>query len=98
MPKVRFQVELSPYSVHEECIEMRSGERIGYVFEARVPIAFSIQYKDGNAVILPLTRDSTTDESGDFIADRDHVYCLVWKSGAEGSAIAYRLRRLNELP
>jgi hypothetical protein len=89
---------LSPYSIHEECIAMRAGERIGYVFEARVPIAFSIQFREGNTVVLPLTRDSTTEESGDITADRDQTFCLSWKAGPEGSAIAYRLRRLNEAP
>jgi hypothetical protein len=45
-----------------------------------------------------LTRDSTTEESGDITADRDQTFCLSWKAGPEGSAIAYRLRRLNEAP
>jgi hypothetical protein len=97
-PKARFEVDIAPYATHEECIAMHDGERIGYFFEARVPVTFTIQYKEGNAVIIPLTRDATTDESGDYTADHDQTYCLTWKAGVEGSAIAYRLRKLNSAP
>ena len=46
VPKARFEVDIAPYASHEECISMRGGERIGYFFEARVPVTFSVQYKE----------------------------------------------------
>jgi len=91
-PMAAFNVDLAPYASHEVCFAMRVGERFGYVFEARVPVAFSIRYREQEAVISPISRDSTREESGDFTADQDQTYCLVWQAGAEGSSVDYRLR------
>ncbi len=44
-----------------------------------------------NAVIMPISRDATTSESGDFAADRKEVYCLMWEAGAGGSVLDYRI-------
>jgi len=90
-PKTIFGLELKPYAAIEECFALESGERIAYRFDARLPVAFSIHFQDGNAVIMPLTRDTTTSDSGDFTADRTQIYCLMWEAGAEGSILDYRL-------
>jgi len=90
-PKAVFDLELKPYAAIEECVALDAGERIAYRFDARLPVAFSIHFHDGNAVIIPLTRDGTTSDSGDFTADRKQIYCLTWEAGAEGSVVDYRL-------
>ncbi|HXL83563.1 MAG TPA: hypothetical protein VN989_05500 [Casimicrobiaceae bacterium] len=90
-PKAVFGVELAPYATTEECIALEPGERIGYRFEARLPVAFNVHFHEDNAVIMPISRDATTSESGDFAADRKEVYCLAWEAGAEGSVLSYRV-------
>ena len=90
-PKAVIGLELKPYAAIEECMALESGERIAYRFDARVPVAFNVHFRDGNAVIMPLSRDSTTSESGDFTADRKQIYCLMWEAGAEGSVLDYRV-------
>jgi hypothetical protein len=91
-PKAVFNVELAPYASHEDCLALRAGDRFGYVFEARVPVAFNIHFREGAAVIAPISRDSTSAESGDFTPDQDQTYCLTWQAGPEGSSVDYRLR------
>lgn len=86
-----FGVEIAPYAMIEECMTLESGERVGYRFDARLPLTFNVQYHDGNAVILPVSRERTTSESGDFSADRSQVYCLTWEAGADGNVVSYRI-------
>jgi hypothetical protein len=90
-PKAVTGLDLAPYAMAEECVALEPGERIAYRFESRLPVAFNVQFRDNNAVILPLTRDGTTSESGDFAADRKQLYCLTWEAGAEGSVLDYRV-------
>jgi hypothetical protein len=91
-PKAAFNVDLAPYASYEDCFAMHTGDRLGYVFEARVPVDFSIRFREGSAVIAPISKDGTSQESGDFSADQDQTYCLVWQAGAGGSSVDYRLR------
>jgi hypothetical protein len=90
-PKAVFGLELAPYATLEECVALEPGERIAYRFDARLPVAFNVHFHNDNAVIMPLTRDRTTSESGDFAADRKQLYCLMWEAGAEGSVLDYRV-------
>ena len=95
VPKVVVGLELSPYIVYEECVLLKAGDRIGYLFRATVPLAFNIHFHDGNAVIEPVSAASTQGESGEFSADRDQTYCLMWEAGAGGSVLEYRVERLR---
>ena len=90
-PKVVSGLDLAPYATVEECVELEAGERIAYRFDARQPVAFNLHFHDGNAVIMPVSSDGTTSESGDFTADRNEIYCLTWEAGGEGSILDYRV-------
>ena len=57
----------------------------------RFPVAFNVHFHEDNAVIMPVSTDATTSESGDFVADRKEVYCLAWEAGGEGSVLNYRV-------
>jgi hypothetical protein len=74
---------------------LQAGDRIGYLFRATVPLAFNIHFHDANAVIEPISAASTQGESGEFSADRDQTYCLMWEAGAGGSVLEYRVERLR---
>jgi hypothetical protein len=95
VPKVVVGLDLSPYTVFEQCVVLQAGERIGYLFRAAVPLAFNIHFHDGNAVIEPVSAASTQGESGEFSADRDQTYCLMWEAGAGGSVLDYRVEKLR---
>lgn len=94
-PKVVAGLEISPYAVYEECVELQADQRIGYLFRTSVPLAFNIHFHDANAVIEPVSAASTQGESGEFTADRDQTYCLMWEAGASGSVLDYRVERLR---
>ncbi len=95
VPKVVVGLDLSPYAVYEECVLLQAGERIGYLFRASSALAFNIHFHDGNAVIEPVSAASTQGESGEFNADRDQTYCLMWEAGADPSVLEYRVERLR---
>jgi len=93
-PRSAAGVELAPYAIHEECVALEPGNRINYYFESVAPVAFNIHYHDANAVIMPITRDKVTRDSGDFTAERKDVYCLMWEAGPEASVLEYRIRSM----
>ena len=95
VPKVVVGLDISPYVVYEQCVLLQAGDRIGYLFRATVPLAFNIHFHDANAVIEPISAASTQGESGEFSADRDQIYCLMWEAGAGGSVLEYRVERLR---
>ncbi len=95
VPKVVVGLDISPYAVYEQCVLLQAGQRIGYLFRATAPLAFNIHFHDGNAVIEPISTASTQGESGEFGADRDQTYCLMWEAGASGSVLDYRVERLR---
>ena len=94
-PKIVVGLEIAPYAVHVECVELRAGQRIGYLFKSALPLAFNIQFRDGNTVIEPISSARTQSESGEFTADRDQTYCLTWEAGAGGSVLECRVERLE---
>lgn len=95
VPKVVVGLDLAPYAIYEECVLLQAGQRIGYLFRAASPLAFNIHFHDGNAVIEPVSTASTQGESGEFSADRDQTYCLMWEAGADGSVLEYRVEKLR---
>jgi hypothetical protein len=97
-PRSAAGVELGPYALHEECVALDAGQRFDFYFVSATPVAFNVHYHDANAVIMPIVREHATRESGEFIADRGNVYCLMWEAGAEASVLEYRVRPLPARP
>jgi hypothetical protein len=93
-PRSAAGVEIAPYAMHEECVELDRGERVGYYFVSVAPVSFNIHFHDSNAVIMPIVRENVTEDSGEFTADRKEIYCLVWEAGAQPSLLEYRTRRV----
>lgn len=96
--KVVSGIELAPYSVYEECIALKPGDRIGYRFNAQPRVAFNVHFQDANAVIMPVDVARTSEESGDFVADRSQAYCLTWEADANPAVLSYRLEPLPARP
>src|SRR4030095_2506140 len=80
---------VAPYEAHEECARMVPGDRLDYRFEAQRAVAFNIHYHEGKVVVMAVSVDSTTQESGTFRPLVPHVYCLMWEAGREGAIIDY---------
>jgi hypothetical protein len=67
------------------------GERVEYDFNATEPVDFTIQYRDGNAVVSPVVREKVTGDSGVFVPRLAQDYCLTWEAGAAGAVLDYRV-------
>ena len=91
-PRSAAGVEIAPYAMHEECVALDRGERIAYYFASVAPINFNLHFHDVNAVIMPIVRENVSEDSGDFTADRNEIYCLTWEAGAAPSVLEYRIR------
>ena len=83
---------LPPYEIHEECVRLVPGDRLHWRFEAKAPLAFAIQYREGRTVVLPVTREQAIADEGTFAPQVAQDYCLTWEAGAEGTPLDYTVR------
>ena len=83
---------LAPYGIHEDCADLAAGDRLDYRFESTTPVKFNIHYHEGGMVLMPITRDDVTSDSGVFAPRIKQSYCLMWEAGAAGAIIAYRMQ------
>ena len=92
------KLDLAPYAVHEECVNLAAGDRLDWRFESSVPLAFNIHYHDAGRIVMPITRDDATSEAGVFAPRLKQDYCLMWEAGAPGAIIAYRMNVRRAAP
>ena len=93
-PRSGAGVEVAPYALHEECFTLDTNDRIDFYFASTASVGFNIHYHDANAVVMPVARERTKEESGEFVAERKETYCMMWEAGAEPALIDYRIRPL----
>jgi len=86
------RLSLAPNEVHEKCLQLVPGDQLEYRFDSAIPLAFNIHYHEGNAVIMPLSRESTKEEIGFYSPRIAQHYCLMWEAGAQATSLSYRVR------
>lgn len=91
-PRVVTGVRIAPYERHEECVAMQDGDRLDFRFDAQFPLAFSLLYREGAAVVMPLSREQVEEFAGVFAATAARAYCLAWEAGPQGAILDYRFR------
>jgi len=89
-PKSR-NLDLSPYTTHEDCVDLVPGDRLDYRFESTEPVKFNISYRDSNMVVEPIIREGVLGDSGVFAPLIKSRYCLTWEAGAAGALVGYRV-------
>ena len=87
---------LEPHRVHEECAKLAAGDRIEYSWQAKVPLNFNIHYHEGKAVIMPLTKDHLSSDSGELRIITPQDYCLMWETGRQKAVLDYRVRLIRD--
>jgi hypothetical protein len=92
-PRVVSGVRIAPYERHEDCLVLEDGDRLDFRFEAQFPVTFSLLYRDGAFIVIPLSRERTEAFFGVYPATAAHAYCLVWEAGPPGAILDYRYRR-----
>ena len=90
-PKVVRGEDIAAYAMHEQCMRLAIGDRLDYDFTANEPVDFNIHYHEGRAVIAPLVRDKTRQDSGVFAPIIAQDYCLMWEAGPAGALLDYRI-------
>jgi hypothetical protein len=90
-PKVVNGFDMTPYSIHEECMHLDPGDRVDYDFSANLPVDFNVHYHEGKAVLLPISRDNVYADSARFLPALAQDYCLMWTAGAGGALLDYRI-------
>ena len=91
-PKVVSAHPLPSYQVHEECFKLGDGDRVDFAFESSEPVDFNIHYHEGQAVVMPISREKSRSDAGIYVARIAQDYCLMWEAGAAGALINYRLQ------
>ena len=97
-PRKAEGIVIHPYAMHEQCVQLASGERLDYRYEASEPLHFEIRYRDAGAVLAPLVRDESRNDSGIFVAAATRDYCMAWQAGAAGAMLGYRIVRRAAAP
>ena len=91
-PKIVPSVELAPYASHQDCFDLVPGDRLDYSFESTDPVAFNLGYRDGGAIVMPITRDGTLADGAVFAPRIAQRYCMSWEAGGAGAKIGYRVQ------
>src|SRR5689334_22242529 len=68
VPRSVTEHRLAAFDLVEECGPVGIGDRIDYRFESTAPVSFNIHYQEGNAVLIPISRENTTSDSGILLA------------------------------
>ena len=97
-PLVFNGLELSPYGVHEECRTLMPGDRLDYRFVSSAPVSFNIHYHDGNAIVIPITHDGVTADSGIFHPALRQDFCLMWQAQLTTVTLDYRVAVRRKRP
>ena len=90
--KVVSAYPLPSYQVHEECFKLSEGDRVDFAFESSEPVDFNIHYHEGQAVVMPISREKSRSDAGIYVARIAQDYCLMWEAGAAGALINYRIQ------
>ncbi|HET7198478.1 MAG TPA: hypothetical protein VFI86_07415 [Burkholderiales bacterium] len=85
------RVVVAPYQSHELCARLAANERLDYRFTSSAPVAFSIAYREGSVVLMPVVQDHATSGSGIYEAPFPQRYCLGWEAGPPGAILSYRV-------
>jgi hypothetical protein len=82
---------LASYQIHEECFKLEEGDRVEFRFESTEPVDFNLHYLEGHAVVMPISREKSSEHGGVYLAPLAQDYCLMWEAGAAGALIDYRI-------
>jgi hypothetical protein len=88
-PRIVTGQRIAPWEKHEDCANAAEGDRIDFRFNTTEPVDFDLYYREGPAVIIPLSRKRVSADSGIFAVQIPARYCLAWQAGAAGTFVDY---------
>lgn len=72
------EIAIAPSRVHEDCMEIKKGERLVYSFQASQPLSFNLHYHDDSHITYAIEKENVRESSGTYRAEKDQYYCLMW--------------------
>ena len=88
-PRIVTAQRIAPWEAHEDCANAAEGDRIDFRFNTTQPVDFDLYYREGAAVIIPLSRKDVSADSGIFGVQIPARYCLAWQAGPAGAFVDY---------
>jgi hypothetical protein len=85
------QQPIAPWETHEACADVVAGDRVDFNFDATRPVDLDVYYRQGAAVIIPLSRRGVVADGAVLEVRIPGRYCLAFKAGAEGALVSYRI-------
>lgn len=70
---------------------MEAGDELRWRFAADGPLDFRVQFRDGKAVVVPVSRERVARDSGRFVALSARDYCAAWEARRTGVLLDYSL-------
>ncbi|MCL5022987.1 MAG: hypothetical protein M1497_06435 [Nitrospirae bacterium] len=71
-------ITIGPSEVHQACVEAAPDEALEYSFEASLPVAFKILYREEGSVFYSYSKENVFSDKGVFYPERLQLYCLAW--------------------
>ena len=69
---------MNPSKLHEECVDLMTGDALVYSFKASDSVDFNIHYHEAANIAYPVSKKSSAAEEGKFSAEKEQTYCLMW--------------------
>jgi hypothetical protein len=82
---------IAPWEDREACADVGVGDRIDYRFDATEAVDLDLYYRQGEAVIIPLSRKGTVADAGVLEVRIPGRYCLAFKAGPAGAFVSYHV-------
>ena len=82
------QLHLSSQEIHERCVDLAVGQQLDYSFKASQSVAFSIRFREGDRVSIPVSRKARSGKAK-FTARADASYCITLINPNARGANAY---------
>ncbi|HEY7903132.1 MAG TPA: hypothetical protein VIH36_06760 [Casimicrobiaceae bacterium] len=82
---------IAPWEVREACADVGVGDRIDFRFDATEAVDLDLYYRQGEAVIIPLSRKGTVADAGVLEVRIPGRYCLAFKAGPAGAFVSYHV-------
>ena len=81
---------IKPSGIHEDCMELLSGQILEYSFEASTPLNFNVHSHDDHDVVYGITKDGVSGDKGTFRCEKKQYHCLMWTNpGSEPVGLVY---------
>jgi len=64
---------IKPSGIHEDCMELLSGQILEYSFEASTPLNFNVHYHDDHDVVYGITKDGVSGDNGTFRCEKNNI-------------------------